>query len=292
MNDTTARYLDPTNDLCFKKIFSDEGRMMDFLNIMLRRGAQDKIVEIVFIPTEQIPDFGLGKRSVFDLKCKDQQGNIFIVEMQKKTNKHFLNRTQYYACHTYVNQIQRGSLHEGLVPVILLAVCQERVFPDEVQCISYHRLREDTTKQSYLFSTSYVFIELAKFSKTAEELSSLEDDWLYFLSRTPEAKEPPAHIKDKQILSAYEVVERFRYTAEEYDVYIRSRLAEEADMLALDERFEEGVERGRTEGIQTGKIEGKIEVARNLLASGVDVGLIVKVTGVSEEEIKGLVKDT
>jgi predicted transposase/invertase (TIGR01784 family) len=276
MNNNTAKYLDPTNDLCFKKVFSDEARMMDFLNIILRRNSENKIIEIVFIPTEQIPDFGLGKRSVFDLKCKDQQGNIFIVEMQKKTNKHFLNRAQYYACHTYVNQIQKGSLHRGLVPVILIAVCQESVFPEEIGCISYHRLREDNTQQSYLFSTSYVFIELAKFKKTAEELSSLEDDWLYFLSKTPEAKDPPSHTKDEQILSAYRAVERFNYTTEEYDAYIRARLAEEADMLALDERYEEGMEKQ------------KRLLAKKFLAANVPLEVVSEATGLSKLELEKL----
>ena len=32
MSDTTAKYLDITNDVCFKRVFSDAERMKDFLN--------------------------------------------------------------------------------------------------------------------------------------------------------------------------------------------------------------------------------------------------------------------
>ena len=33
---TETRYLDPTNDVAFKKIFSDQDRLKDFLNAVLR----------------------------------------------------------------------------------------------------------------------------------------------------------------------------------------------------------------------------------------------------------------
>lgn len=244
MNDATVKYSDPINDLCFKKIFSDEARMMGFLNTLLRRNEEDRIVEILFIPVEQIPDLGLGKRSAFDLKCKDQAGNVFIVEMQKKTNKHFLNRAKYCACQTYMSQVEKEVLHAGLIPVILIAMCQHSVFPEEVPCISMHRRKDEKTNHGHLLSPSYIFMKLAKFNKSAEELETVEDDWLYFLSKTQEIKDPPAHTQDKHILSVYQAVERFNFTPEEYDVYIRSRLAEEADMIALDEGYEEGFQKG------------------------------------------------
>lgn len=32
----SSRYVDPTNDVIFKKIFSDKDRLIDFLNAVLR----------------------------------------------------------------------------------------------------------------------------------------------------------------------------------------------------------------------------------------------------------------
>ncbi|CAH8768989.1 hypothetical protein [Paenibacillus dendritiformis] len=52
----------------------------------------------------------------------------------------------------------------------------------------------------------------------------------------------------------------------------------------------EGIAEGRAEAIAEviaeGRAEGKKEMARKLLALGVDIALITKVSGLSEEEIK------
>ena len=45
----------------------------------------------------------------------------------------------------------------------------------------------------------------------------------------------------------------------------------------MEEQFEKGIDKG--------KIEGKIEVARNMKAAGIAVELIVQTTGLSQDEI-------
>ncbi|MGL9702187.1 MAG: hypothetical protein ACR5K3_00415 [Wolbachia sp.] len=52
-------------------------------------------------------------------------------------------------------------------------------------------------------------------------------------------------------------------------------------MICLNQKFDEGVE----VGIEKGKTEGKIEVAKNLLKAGVSVDLIAESTGLSKAEI-------
>ncbi|WP_419215248.1 hypothetical protein [Wolbachia endosymbiont of Rhagoletis cingulata] len=53
--------------------------------------------------------------------------------------------------------------------------------------------------------------------------------------------------------------------------------------------------KGRQEGIQIGhqkgKIEGKIEVAKNSLKAGVSIDVIAKITGLSVDEIVQLKKE-
>ena len=52
-------------------------------------------------------------------------------------------------------------------------------------------------------------------------------------------------------------------------------------MICLNQKFDEGVE----VGIEKGKTEGKIEVAKNLLKAGVFVDLIAESTGLPKAEI-------
>ena len=53
----------------------------------------------------------------------------------------------------------------------------------------------------------------------------------------------------------------------------------ETEYMTLLEKLEE---KGKLEGI----IEGKIETARNLKAEGIDIAIIQKTTGLTEEQLK------
>ncbi len=53
----------------------------------------------------------------------------------------------------------------------------------------------------------------------------------------------------------------------------------ETEYMTLLEKLEE---KGKLEGI----IEGKIETARNLKAEGIDIAIILKTTGLTEEQLK------
>lgn len=64
------RYLDPTNDSLFKKIFSDIERLKEFINSILDLSEGYRIKEIEYIPIEQLTLINLGKRVIFDLKVK------------------------------------------------------------------------------------------------------------------------------------------------------------------------------------------------------------------------------
>jgi predicted transposase/invertase (TIGR01784 family) len=57
---------------------------------------------------------------------------------------------------------------------------------------------------------------------------------------------------------------------------------------SLDTARQEGKIEGRKEGRKEGEKKGKKEVARNLLKSGVPLDVIVRSTGLSEDEIKSL----
>lgn len=297
----SSRYLDPTNDVAFKKIFSKKELLKDFLNAVLRLEEGCKIVELDFIPQEELPSFKIGRRSLFDIKCKDQEGKFYVVEMQNKPESYFLNRVQCYASHALVSQAIRGATHEGLMPVILLVISKENLFGDDVECISYHHTLESKTKKQLLFALSYVFIELPKFTKSAQDLTSEEDDWLYFFAHWQESKEPPETITDSMVLEAYKTIEQFNWTPEEYDAYFRARLLSDAEDILLTDSFEKGLEKGREEkeaAVKKAEEEKevflkkaeqeKLEIAKTLLLQGVDIETIVKAIKLSKEEIEKL----
>lgn len=66
---------------------------------------------------------------------------------------------------------------------------------------------------------------------------------------------------------------------------MKRRLDEEAiEELMIEDAEQRGMEKGKAEGLA----EGKLQIARNLLVEGMDVKVISKATGLSEEDIKKL----
>ncbi len=66
-----------------------------------------------------------------------------------------------------------------------------------------------------------------------------------------------------------------------------TRMAYDARMKALSDE-KSMIEGARAEGTAKGRLEGKQEMARELLALGVDMSAIVKASGLSEEKIRKL----
>lgn len=280
----TARYLDPTNDVAFKKLFNNKERLINLLNSILKLTEGNRIKELDYIPVEQMPLFSDGKRSIFDLKVKDEAGRWYIIEMQRKTEKDYINRVQFYGSYSYINQIEEGIKHSNLLPVVIISIMGKTIFPKELPCINYHHFKESTTNKQYLFSLTYVFVELGKFD--ASKIKDDTDQWLHLLKCAHNEQEPPKEIDNANVLSAYEDLEQYRWTAQEHDAYIRSKLAMEAEQLNLEKSYDDGLEAGEAKGEK----RKSIEIARQMLLDGEPIERIIKFTKLTKQEIENLIE--
>ncbi len=107
------------------------------------------------------------------------------------------------------------------------------MFDDEVPCISLHKMLETKTNKQYLFDFSYVFIELKKFDK--DKFDTTIDEWLHLFKCAENETSPPANIKSEKVLDAYNVIEMHHPHTP-----IRAKLMEDAEEIALEEKFEKG----------------------------------------------------
>jgi predicted transposase/invertase (TIGR01784 family) len=272
----THRYLDPTNDVAFKKLFSNKDRLINLLNSILKLSEGNRIKELDYIPQEQMPLFLDGKRSIFDLKVKDEAGRWYIIEMQRKMERDYINRVQFYGSYSYVNQIEQGVSHKDLLPVVVISIIGQKVFDDELPCINYHCLKETNTNKQYLFSLMYVFVELGKFD--SNKIENDIDQWLHLLKCAHNEQEPPKEIKNSSVLSAYE------------DAYIRAKLAMEAEEIKVEEylekitKLEEKVEQAELKG----KTDERIVIAKKMLSRCKNAEEVAELTGLSLEKVNSL----
>ncbi len=105
------------------------------------------------------------------------------------------------------------------ITVILLVSGFNPLKNKDLDVITYHKNQEIKTKKSYFKHLSYVCVELDRFVKEEDDLSSIADFWLFFFSKACNLKNPPKQLADRNIEEAFEVVERSNWTLEELKEY-------------------------------------------------------------------------
>ncbi|WOG32883.1 hypothetical protein [Segatella copri] len=97
-------------------------------------------------------------------------------------------------------------------------------------------------------------------------------------------------IQQQQYLPTTEELEISGFSDAELRAYDKFWDSVSVERTLLDDRFqkgmEEGMEKGRAEGIEEGMSQRSLEIARKMLAHGMDETSIMDMTGLTAEEIK------
>ncbi|WP_264722902.1 Rpn family recombination-promoting nuclease/putative transposase [Wolbachia endosymbiont (group A) of Sphecodes monilicornis] len=290
-----SKFLDPRNDLCFKKIFGTEKNkniLIHFLNDILGFTEINAIQEVEFLSTIMDPEVASDKQSIVDVLCKDSHGNRYIAEMQLARDKGFEKRAQLYPAKAYSRQLDKSGNYIDLKKVFFIAISNCNLLPEEVDYISTHNIRDIKTNGHYLKDFQFVFIELPKFAKNkVEQLESIVERWCFFFKYAEETTEEDLkEIAEKApiIKLAYDELDKFRWNEKDLVAYEERIMDLRKEEAILEYRLDLATEKGKKIGKEEGKIEGKIEVAKAMLANNVDVNTIVKFTGLSISEIEEL----
>jgi predicted transposase/invertase (TIGR01784 family) len=214
-------FLDPTNDYAFKKIFGDEKKkhiLISFLNSILRLPADQQITEVTLLNPTQAPHLPGAKETILDVRCQDQRGAEYIVEMQVLPQEFFDKRVLYYASKAYAHQLNSGSDYCKLKPVIFLGILNFE-FTHNDHYLSTHCVQDVETKEHVLQDFRFTFAELPKFLKTEAELLTVEDKWLYFLKHAKKLAAIPAVIHEAALKEAFEIVNRLNWDEASLELY-------------------------------------------------------------------------
>lgn len=292
-----SKFLDPKNDFCFKQVFGTEKNkdiLIHFLNDVLKFEGNEKIMEVTFLKTIQDPEIAAYKQSIVDVLCQDQIGNQVIVEMQISKHKGFEKRAQYYAAKAYSQQVikededhKKLAVYAKLKGVIFLAIADFVMFPEKDTFKSEHRLLDTKSYEHDLKDFYFVFLELAKFHKAIDRLENLEEKWVYFFKHAEDSTFADIeHLigQDVIIRRAFEAIDQAAWTEEElrtYEHLTKTRL----DNLAVEQQK---IEDAEVRGVEKGKAESKIEIAKKMLSQNYSVSDISDLTGLSLEEISKL----
>lgn len=288
------RYVNFYTDFAFKKLFGTEMNkdlLISFLNALLQ--GREVVLDVNYLNTEHLGTQEYDRRAVFDVYCKNDKGEVFLVEMQKGEQQFFKDRSIYYSTFAIREQAPRGEWNyelKGVYTIGILNFC----FDKEREGNYYHevKLMDTTTKEVFYDKLVFIYLEMPKFTKQENELESLFDKWLYVIRNLAALMERPRVLQEKvftHLFEAAEIAKFSRVERYEYEESLKAYRDWFSVMATAELRGEErGKEKGLKEGLEKGRIEERLRNARGLKARGVDAEIIAQVTGLSVDDILGL----
>jgi len=291
-----SKFLDPKNDVAFRKIFGSEKNkdiLIHFINDIMGYKADEQIQEVTFLSPTQNPEIAYKKESIVDVLCKAENGTQIIVEMQVSPSKGFEKRAQYYAAKAYSRQLAKGQGEDGiyanLKEVIFIAISDYVIFPHKSEYLSHHVILDKTSYEHDLKDFSFSFIELPKFPiDKIENLKTVIDKWCYFFkyaAKTSESDLKQIIGSDLVLERAYEALNQFNWNETELLEYEQEIKRIRDNVAVLEYKLDKAKAEGREEGIEKGREEAVEKTAINMLKQHLDNALISTVTGLSNDRI-------
>ncbi|MDR1130501.1 MAG: Rpn family recombination-promoting nuclease/putative transposase, partial [Prevotellaceae bacterium] len=128
-----GRYLDPKNDLPFKRIFGEHKNLcISLINSMLPLEEDREIVSIEYETGELAPEIDDGKDTIVDVRCTDNYGRQFIVEMQMNWTDSFKSRVLFNTAKAYGRLLEMGQKYEELRTVYSINFVND-IFEDSTE---------------------------------------------------------------------------------------------------------------------------------------------------------------
>lgn len=271
-------------------------------------GKDVKIIEI--LESEGNQDSKDDKYNKVDIKARNSDGHIILVEVQLTTQLHYLQRILYGTSKTITDHIKLGDTYSKVSKVysISLLYCDfgegdDYIYKGETVFKGIHTGNSLVvkTKENGVIKTQlprevfpeYYLVRLNAFDKTP---ASPLEEWMDYLKN--------GHIDDNtKIPGLIEVMEKMRILSmskteqEAYFNHVDSMMQQNdaydtaieegkelGKMIGLQEGRKEGLQEGRKEGRQEGLEEAKLTIAKELKRNGMSKEFIISVTNISESE--------
>ncbi len=279
-----ATYLNPFTDFGFKKLFGEEYNkdlLIDFLNQLLKK-EQGRIKTLTYLKNEHLGRSEADRRAVFDLYCENEQGDRFIVEIQKSKQKFFKDRALYYSTFPIAEQGKMGDWDFELKAVYTVAILDFVFDEDRSDKEKYRydvKLTDIETYKVFYDKLAFIYLEMPKFEKTLEELETRFDKWLYVLKNLDRLHDIPEKLKDRIFRKLFAAAEIAKFTPEEARAY--------EDSLKVYRDLKNSIDTAREEGHEA----AMAEAAMKMLNKGLNLEVISEITGLTPEQIEILRKD-
>ena len=266
------RYISLLTDFGFKRIFGtaiNKDLLICFLNSLF--AGKQVVKDVSYLNPEHVGDVYTDRKAIFDVYCEGENGEKFIVEMQNAYQTYFKDRSLFYSTFPIREQ------------ALLNFDMNEEAFEKEKIRHSV-QLCDTATHKVFYDKLEFIYVEIAKFNKSLEELETLYDKWLYALKNLYKLTQRPKELCDKVFDRLFEEAEIAKFTPQELREYEASKIAYRDIKNSVDTAKREGI----AEGMEKGMEKKSHEIAKKMLTKGMDEATVMEITGLSAELIQQL----
>ena len=299
MSEIEDKYISLLTDFGFKRIFGtdlNKDLLISFLNALFE--GSHVITDVKYLNNEHLGDIHTERKAIFDVYCETVNGEKFIVEMQNAFQEFFKDRSLFYSTFPIREQGVKGSdwdfhLNHVYTIALLNFDMHDPAF-DRDQLSHTVKLCDTYTHKVFYDKLDFIYVEIAKFDKTIDELSTTFEKWLYVLKNLSRLDNQPQSLCDKVFDRLFTQAEIAKFNPRELREYEDSRKAYRDLKNCLDTAMREGIEKGRTEGRAEGRAEGIAEgraegiaiAVKAMYSNGMNVDTIAATMNMTSEKVK------
>ena len=272
--------LQPKNDVVFQALFTrgkesiTKALIEDILNIKIHSLELDKNKDL-------LNDNAEDKNGRLDLRAVINDNIECDIEIQLSSHEKMLERFLYYWSKMYAANLQIGNKYSCLKKTISIIILDDEIedFKEIAKSHTKWQIREEEYLTKLL--TPYLQIDIIELPKAIKEYENNKQDevlqWMMFLEN-PENKEVAKIMENNEnIREAKDELEKISQ-----DDILR-RMALKAELERMDQ--EQLLYEARRDGKAEGKKEEQFEIAKKMLNKGIDIEIIIEITGLTEKEI-------
>jgi len=256
-----ANYLDPKNDLTFKRVFGEHKHLCkSLLNSMLP--LEKPVIDIEYQTGELIPELAkILRNTLVDVRCIDAGGRQFIVEMQLYWSDSFKSRVVLNASKAYLKQLDKAEEFRLLQPVYALNFINDTFenSPEmENEYLHHYKIVNIKHTEKQIEDLEFFFVELPKFKPQNRAEKKLHDLWMLFLTRVNEkTDEIPQELMENELTrEALTYMERGSYTKGQLEAYDKFKDAILTERSIIGDAMKKGREEKMSKQLLTAIMQG------------------------------------
>ncbi len=285
-NQKTMNRLNPRVDFVFKLIFGSEGNkdlLISLINSIV--SEKDQVQDLTLKNPFNSKRYLSGKMIILDIRAQDKSGKHYNIEMQITDQLHYEKRALFYGSDVYAKQLTQGKSYGDLNKTIGIHILNFNLM-DEPGYHNRYCVMNTKSKKAAFCDLELHTIELEKFDKEYSQIKTTLERWVTFMTRSYDLKENtlPATLQDPLLKKAVHILDEVNLNEEERTLYEGQLkwLRDEAGAV------EKAVLEAKEDAFAEGKLEGKLEVSKALKASGMPIAKIVRITGLSVQDIQSI----